>query len=101
MPDLPFPTRQQSPHLLTVLLISLPDRPVMGGRFRDAFLTVDGSKLQTFESLLFFGSAHALAPPCRGVRTAGKSERLTDGASMSYEQLGKVPPLLEDFLSPL
>ena len=46
----------------------------------------------------FFCSAHAFAPS-RHERTTGKSERLTDGASTSYEQLRKVPPLLEDFLS--
>ena len=37
-----------------------------------------------------------ISSPCRlGVRTTGKSQRLIDGASTSYEP----PPLLEDFLS--
>ena len=52
-----------------------------------------------FQSQAFFsGSAHAFAPS-RLERTAGKSERLINGASTSYERLRKVPPLLEDFLS--
>ena len=49
--------------------------------------------------VFFFGSAHAFSPS-RLERTTGKSERLTDGASTRYERLRKVPPLLEDFLSP-
>ena len=48
----------------------------------------------------FLGYAHTLAPG-RHERTTGKSERLTDGASTSYERLRKVAPLLEDFLSHL
>ena len=46
----------------------------------------------------FFGSTHALAPS-HHERTTGKSQRLINGASMSYEQLRKVLPLLKDFLS--
>ena len=49
----------------------------------------------------FVGFTHALAPPCRGVRSTAKSERLTNRAPTSYERLRKVPPLLEDFLEPL
>ena len=49
----------------------------------------DYSRTFSVPGFFVFGSAHALAPPCRGVRTAGKSERLTDGASTSYERSQK------------
>ena len=45
-----------------------------------------------FQSQAFLvGSAPRISSPCRRVRTTGKSESLTNGASMSYEQLRKVP----------
>ena len=55
--------------------------------------------------LFFFRSKHKLLHSSDiSSRSAScpphKSERLTNGAATSYEWLRKVPPLLEDFLSP-
>ena len=66
---------------------------------KELFLfTLDNGPGQTQHGGFGFPRNKKLAPS-RHKRTTGKSGMLINGASTSYEQLRKVPPLLEDILS--